>query len=126
MKHIYPIALNLMLLLILSGCGNSKKHNPEDSPAFLIGCYREEVVSSEYHIPDMTTPRTAAYIQNILKTLQGYVDSECNTTTQTLTVSYQSSVLRKMNIEETIAYSGFSVNDRPANPNAKIPEGVKQ
>ncbi|MBN2162333.1 MAG: hypothetical protein JXR25_15075 [Pontiellaceae bacterium] len=125
MKHIYFTALNLMLLLSLSGCGNSKKRDPQDSPAFMAGCYREEVVSSDYHIPDMTTPRISGYIQNILKTLPGYVDCACDMTTQTLKVSYQSSVLRKMNIEETIAYSGFAVNDRPANPNAQIPEGVK-
>ena len=30
-----------------------------------------------------------------------------------------------MNIEEAIALSGFAVNGRPANPKAKIPEGIK-
>ena len=44
---------------------------------------------------------------------------------RTLTVDYQSSTIRTMNIEEAIAIAGFTVNGRPANPNAKLPEGLR-
>ena len=36
---------------------------------------------------------------------------------------YLSSTIRKMNFEEAIALSGFNVNNRPANPQAKVPSG---
>jgi copper chaperone CopZ len=89
------------------------------------GCFRQEVQIEEYRIPDMTTPAAAAYIQNKLKGVQGITDSSYNIENRILTVSYQSSTIRTMNIEEAIALGGFSVNDRPANPKAKLPEGLK-
>ena len=57
--------------------------------------------------------------------LPGYEDSSYKLDDRTMTVSYKSSTIRKMNIEEAIALAGFTVNDRPANPKAKIPEGLK-
>ena len=42
----------------------------------------------------------------------------------TITVTYESSTIREMNIEEGIALAGFAVNGRPANPRIKLPEGL--
>ena len=91
------------------------------------GCFRQEVQTAEYSIPKMTTPAIGTYLQSRLKTLPGIVESSFDPTTRTLTVKYKSSTIRTMNIEETIALSGFTVNDRPANPKAqaKLPEGIR-
>ncbi len=126
MKYPRLTLLNAIMLLCLCGCGNPGKHNAKESPAFMAGCYREEVVTSEYYIPAMTTPEIATYIQNLLKGMMGHVKSEYDLSTRTLSVSYASSTIRSMNIEEAIAYSGFEVNSRPANPAAKLPEGLSK
>ena len=89
------------------------------------GCYRQEVQVAEYSVPEMKTAAVGTYLQNRLKGLPGIVESSFDTNACILTVSYQSSTIRTMNIEETIALAGFAVNDRPANASAKIPEGVK-
>ena len=107
MKKFYTLALSAALLLLAQGC------------------FRQEVRAAEYHIPDMSTPAAAAYIQNKIKSVPGIKDSSYNIETRLLTVNYQSSTIRTMNIEEAIALSGFSVNGRPANPKAKLPEGLK-
>jgi copper chaperone CopZ len=89
------------------------------------GCFRQEVQVAEYHIPAMTTATTAAYLQNKIKGIPGVEDSKYDLETHILTVDYQSSTIRTMNVEEAIARAGFAVNNRPANPNAKVPEGLK-
>ena len=89
------------------------------------GCFRQEVQEAEYHIPAMATAETATYLQNKIKGIPGIEGSKYDLETHVLTVSYQSSTIRTMNIEETIALAGFAVNNRPANPKAKIPEGLK-
>jgi len=113
------------LTLITSGCGKQSAGENGKSPAFMFWCFRKEVVSDTFHVPEMTTPTIATYLQNHLRAIPGFVSSRCNLEQRTLTVSYQSSVVRKMNFEEAIALSGFAVDDRPANPAAKIPEGVR-
>ena len=107
MKKLYPIALIAALLILPSGC------------------FRQEVQMAEYSVPEMTTPAAGAYLQNILKGVPGIVASSFDTEDRTLTVDYQSSTIRTMNIEEAIALAGFTVNGRPANPKAKLPEGLK-
>lgn len=121
MKNILLITL-AGLSLIVTGCGEKKKNG--EVRTFMFWCFREEVVSSDYHIPDMTTPAIATYIQNQMKGVPGFESSRCDLSGRTLTISYQSSVTRKMNFEESIAIIGFSVNGRPANPKARIPAGV--
>ena len=95
-------------------------------PLLALGCFRQEVQVAEYHIPAMTTPAVDAYLQAHLKAIPGIKSISSDLQTQTLTVSYQSSTIRKMNIEEGIAFSGFAVNNRPANPTAKLPKGLVQ
>ena len=109
--------------LLLGGCADKVEKNAK--PTFMFWCFRKEIVSDEYHVPDMTTPAAAAYLQSGLKTLPGYVDSSYDLDSRTITVRYKSSTIRKMNFEDAIALGGFSVNGRPANPKAKIPEGLK-
>lgn len=109
--------------LLLGGCAD--KAEQEAKPTFMFWCFRQEIVSDEYRVPEMATPAAAAYLQNMLNVLPGHVDSTYNLADRTLTVRYKSSLIRKMNIEETIALSGFAVNNRPANPKAKVPEGLK-
>jgi copper chaperone CopZ len=89
------------------------------------GCFRQEIQTEEYHVPDMSTPAAAAYIQNKIKGVPGIKKTSVNVENRLITVNYESSTIRTMNIEEAIALSGFSVNDRPANPKAKLPEGLK-
>ncbi len=114
-------------LLMLTGCGDKEAHAREKKadPTFMFWCFRKEIVSDDYHIPEMKTPAAASYIQNRLKAVPGYVSSDFNIASQTMTVSYKSSTVRKMNFEEAIALSGFAVNHRPASPKAQVPEGIK-
>jgi copper chaperone CopZ len=107
MKKFYTLVLSASLLLLTQGC------------------FRQEVRIEEYHIPDMSTPAAAAYIQKSIKSVPGITESTYNIEARLLTVSYQSSTIRTMNVEEAIALSGFSVNGRPANPKAKLPEGLQ-
>ncbi len=92
---------------------------------FSTGCFRQEIQVATYSIPEMGTPAAGAYIQNKIKSVPGIKESSFNLKNRTLTVNYQSSTIRTMNIEEAIALAGFSVNGRPANPHAKRPEGLK-
>ena len=109
--------------IFLGGC--TDKAEKEANPTFMFWCFRKEIVSTEYHVPEMATSKAAAYLENHLKRQPGYVDSSADLASHTITVSYKSSTIRSMNIEEAIAFAGFAVNDRPANPKAKIPEGIK-
>jgi copper chaperone CopZ len=117
------------LALLMAGCSEGetktmRKMEKKSKPTFMLWCFRKEIVSSRYLIPKMTTPQAANLIRNRLKGIPGYVDSNVDFETSTLTVSYEGSVVRKMNFEEAIAQIGFNVNLRPANPSAKIPEGI--
>ena len=119
-----PLLLTLATSsLLLAGCAD--KVEKEANPAFMFWCFRKEIQQEEFRVPDMDTPAQAAYIQNHLKAVPGYVDSSWNLENHTMSVSYKSSTVRKMNFEEAIALSGFAANGRPANLEAKIPEGVK-
>jgi copper chaperone CopZ len=94
-------------------------------PLLPLGCFRQELHVAEYHIPAMSSPAAEAYIQARLKTVPGVKTISSNLENRTLTVSYQSNAIRTMNIEEAISILGFSVNNRPANPKAKLPKGLK-
>jgi len=122
------IAFSAMILLT-SGCGSkdSAENGVKKHPAFMFWCFRKEIVSSQYHVPDMATPAAATYIESVIRSVQGYESSSVDLTARTITISYYSSSARKMNFEEAIAFSGFSVNGRPANPagEKRLPEGVK-
>jgi copper chaperone CopZ len=107
MKKLFTLALSAVLLLLAQSC------------------FRQEVQVAEYHIPNMTTPAAETFVQSKLKTLPGIQSVSVDSSTRTLTVSYQSSTIRKMNIEEAIAFGGFAVNNRPANPKAKLPKGLE-
>ncbi len=121
MKKILLIALAAAPLL--GGCAD--KAEKDAKPTFLFWCFRKEIVSTDYHVPDMATPAAGAYLQQKLKAVPGIVESSFDIPKRTLSVRYKSSTIRAMNIEEAIALSGFAVNGRPANPKAKIPEGLK-
>ena len=122
MKKLLLITLAGLSMLV-TGC--SKENSKHESPAFMFWCYRDEVVTSEYHVTDMTTSARAAYLTNRLKGMPGFVDIRSDLAKRMLYISYESSAVRKMNFEETIALLGFSVNGRPASPNAKLPEGLE-
>lgn len=128
MKKIVLIALSTTALLT-AGCGegDARINGNKTDPTFMFFCFRKEVVSAEYHVPEMTTPAAAGYLQQIIRSIHGYESSVTDIENRLITISYYSSSIRKMNFEEAIALSGFSVNDRPANPEGKkrIPAGVK-
>lgn len=126
MKYTLSILL-ITVMTIGSGCSkNDRRAGEKDpDPAFMFWCFRKEVVTAEYHIPELETSAGATYLQNRIKGIPGYVENSCNLATHTMTIHFQSSTVRKMNFEEAIAMAGFSVNNRPAYPNVKIPAGVK-
>lgn len=107
MKKNFTLALSAVLLLLAQGC------------------FRQEVQVAEYHVPDMATPAAETFVQSKLKALPGIQSVSIDSSTRTLTVSYESSTVRQMNIEEAIAFGGFAVNNRPANPQAKLPKGLE-
>jgi copper chaperone CopZ len=128
-KTVLMIPAAAMATCLLCACENKAEKQADlreskTKPTFLFWCFRKEIVSSDYTIPEMSTPAAANYIKSRL-TLPGIEGAEVDLGTHTLTVRYQSSTIRKMNIEEAIALAGFTVNDRPANPAAHIPEGIK-
>jgi len=110
MKKILLIALAASSIL-LGGCTDKAENKAK--PTFMFWCFRKEIISTDYHVQNMKTTADASKIQNTLKRLPGYTDSSINLATSTVTVSYQSSTIRKMNIEEAIALAGFTVNERP-------------
>lgn len=115
--------------LMLTGCADpaareAAQKEKDAKPTFMFWCFRKEVLEEHYHVPQLTNEQAARYLRAHLKTIPGLVDVGFNLSTQTVTVKYQSSTIRKMNIEEKIAESGFAVNGRPANPKAKLPDGV--
>jgi hypothetical protein len=91
----------------------------------LSGCFRPEVQVAEYTVPELSKPAAGAYLQNRIKALPGVVDTSYDLALHTITVSYESSTIREMNVEEAIALAGFAVNNRPANPTVKLPKGIK-
>lgn len=95
------------------------------SAALLSGCFRQEVQVAEYTVPNLSTPAAGTYLQNHIKNGPGILECSYDLARHTITVSYESSTIREMNIEETIALAGFAVNNRPANPKATVPEGIK-
>jgi hypothetical protein len=120
-KKMVYILLISAAILPLSGCRDQQEK--EANPTFMFWCFRKEIVSAEYKIPEMQTPEVARYIQQRLKkALPGVVETRADLANHTLWVSYKSSTIRKMNIEEEIAQMGFAVNYRPANPSARIPK----
>jgi hypothetical protein len=126
----YLLLATAITALTLSGCSGTaeRKARIQDkgaNPAFMFWCFRKEILQAEYHIPEMETSEAAVHIQARLKTLPGFVDSTCDLSKNILTVRYESSILRTMNIEEAIALSGFAVNNRPAAAKAKRPAGAK-
>lgn len=117
------------LILLTAGCsdGDNRANAKKTDPTFMFWCFRQEIVSAEYHVPEMTTTVAATYLQQAVRSVPGYESSSVDLENQTLTISYHSSTIRKMNFEEAIALAGFSVNGRPANPvgEERIPAGVK-
>ena len=85
MKKLYTVALAVAMLSLAPGC------------------FRQEVQVAEYSVPEMSTPAAGAYIQNKLKGIPGIVDSSFDLKAHSLTVSYESSTIRTMNIEEAIS-----------------------
>ncbi|MEE9368291.1 MAG: hypothetical protein V3V05_05445 [Pontiella sp.] len=126
MKHTVFIIF-AVASLFLAGCDDKETRAKEKdaNPTFMFWCFRKEIVSDTYHVPDMATTQAATYLQNRIKGVLGYDSSAYDLDSHMMTVNYKSSTVRKMNFEEAIALSGFSVNGRPTNPKAKIPEGVK-
>ena len=116
-----------LALLALTGCGDQAAREAERdaNPTFMFFNFRKEIVSDDYHVPEMKTTAAAEYLRARLKTIPGYVDSQYDLSRHILTVSYKGSTIRKMNFEEGIAQAGFAVNRRPAYPNVQLPEGVK-
>lgn len=121
------IIFSTIALFMLTGCEDkeAKAKEKKSDPTFMFWCFRQENVSADYHVPEMKTPAAASYLLNKMRSVPGYVSSDYDLSSQILTVEYQSSAIRAMNFEEAIALAGFKANNRPANPKANIPAGVK-
>ncbi|WP_372805960.1 hypothetical protein [Pontiella sp.] len=116
------------LALVSAGCGGAASRKAsgaaDPSPTFMFWCFRKEIVSDDFHVPEMKTEEAATYLQNRMRAVPGYDASSYDLEKNILTVSYQSSTVRKMNFEQAIALAGFQVNLRPANPNSTLTEGI--
>lgn len=106
--------------LLMAGCSGGADSAAEKAakPTFMFWCFRKEIVKNDYHIPEMKSAEIATALQQRLKSLPGVVDIVTDLSKQTMSVSYKSSTLRAMNIEEAISLSGLKANLRP-------PQGVK-
>ena len=128
MNNTVLIALSTLMLLT-AGCsgGDNRAKEKKADPTFMFWCFRKEIVSAEYHVPEMATTAAATYLQQASRSVPGYESSSVDLENRTMTIRYNSSTIRKMNFEEAIALAGFSVNGRPANPvgEERIPAGVK-
>ena len=111
MKKILLLVL-LSSTTFLTGCRDELEKKAD--PSFSFFCFRKEIVSKDFHVPDMKDQLTLQRLQHAFRSMPGYVKSEANFSNQTLTITYQSSAIRYMNFEEAIALNGFSVNSRPA------------
>ena|GEM_PF-3399286 len=127
--RLFLLAVSMLAAAGCSGAGaaatrDMRIQEKKTKPTFMFWCFRKEIVAVDYHIPAMKKPAAAAYIQSRLKGLPGHQGSTYDLDQKILTVNFQSSTIRKMNVEEAIALAGFAVNHRPAHPKAKIPPGV--
>ncbi len=115
MKH---SILGLLIVAMLATVGCDKASKSDKSPAFMFWCFRPENVSAEFVVPKMATTEDATLLHNRFKAIPGFVESRFDLDNKTVTVKYQSSVIRSMNFEEAISLAGYSANSRPAHATA--------
>lgn len=84
----------------------------------LAGCRKQDVRTAVISVPGMTNAACAQTIQDAFMRQPGIKAIRPDFQQRTLTVTYDSMVIARKNIEFTIAGAGFNANDIPASTNA--------
>lgn len=84
----------------------------------LMGCRKQDVRTVVISVPGLKNTACAQVIQNAFMHQPGIKIVKPDIPQHTMTVTYDSMVIARKNIEFTIAGAGFNANDIPAQSNA--------
>lgn len=84
----------------------------------LMGCRKQDVRTAVVSVPNLKNTTCAQIIQDAFMRQPGIKAIHPDFQQRTLTVTYDSMVIARKNIEYTIAGAGFDANDIPAQSNA--------
>ncbi len=82
----------------------------------VCGCFRQDVETMEVRIPQMGTPTCASAIIDRLTPVEGIKTARPDLQNQTLTVTYNSTLLARKNIIYMITDMGFTANGNEPRP----------
>lgn len=93
----------------------------------LAGCRKQDMRTVVVAVPGLKNPACAQIIQDAFIRQQGIKAIQPNFQQHTVTVTYDSMVIARKNIEFTIAGAGFDANDirAPTNVIATLPAACK-
>lgn len=93
----------------------------------MAGCRKQDVRTVVVAVPGLKNPACAQIIQDAFMRQPGIRGVRPDFQQRTLTVTYDSMVIARKNIEFTIAGAGFDANDirAPTNAIAALPPGCK-
>jgi len=93
----------------------------------LAGCRKQDIRTVVVAVPGLKNPVCAQIIQDAFMRQQGIKAIRPDFQQHTLTVTYDSMVIARKNIEFTIAGAGFDANDirAPTNAVAALPAACK-
>ena len=90
----------------------------------LFGCYREDIRTFEIHVPQMNNENCAQRVRAAFfvgggQFKEGILDLELNVAERTVTVTYNSTLTARKNLEYLLTHAGFDANDEKARPEAQ-------
>lgn len=93
----------------------------------LVSCYRQDVRTDTFQVPQLAGPACARIIQEALAPIEGIQSAQPDYENRTMAVTYDTKKLARKNVEYTITGIGFDCNENKANPAAKkkLPESCK-
>ena len=93
----------------------------------LTGCRKQDMRTAVISVPNLKNQACVQIIQDAFMRQQGIKDVQPDFQHHTLTVTYDSMVIARKNIEFTIASAGFDANDirAPTNAAAALPAACK-
>lgn len=93
----------------------------------LLGCYRQDVRTDIFQVPQMAGAECARIIQDALAPIEGIQSAQPDYENRTIAVTYDTKKLARKNVEYTITGVGFDCNESTANQTAKnkLPDTCK-
>lgn len=91
--------------LLLLGTGNA--------------CYRNETVEIVYSVPKLASEECSSLVLKALGTLEGILSAKPDLVNHTLTVTYNSRLLARKNIEYAVMEAGFDIDQSAGTAAAK-------